>query len=125
VNDVGVYQLACANALAMHREADVVRDAEELARVHPDLAAVPGLRACLAQAEEGLGRPEQAVAIYESIAVGLPADPPPAMSLAMARVYARLGRREQAQRWLDTARRDGPREPGFDFQLRMVEKMLR
>ena len=125
VNDVGVYQLACANELAMHREAEVVRDAEELARSHPGLARVPALRACLAQAEEGLGRPEQALAIYESIAAGLSADPPPGMSLAMARVSARLGRRDEARRWLDTARRDGPREPGFDFQLQMVEKLLR
>ena len=125
VNDVGVYQLSCANDLALHREVEVVRDAEELARSHPGLANVPALRACLAQAEEGLGRPEQALAIYEGIAAGLPSDPPPALSLAMARVSARLGRRDEARRWLDTARRDGPREPAFDFQLQMVEKMLR
>ena len=125
VNEVGVRQLACANDLALHREAQVERDAEELARVDPVLAAVPGLRACLAQAEEALGRPAQALAIYEGVAAQLPGDPPATMSLAMARLYAATGRRDEAQRWLETARRDGPREPGFDFQLRMVEKALR
>ena len=125
VNRVGVHELACANDLALHREADVVRDAEELARVDPSLAAVPGLRACLAQAEEALGHPDRALAIYESIAAELPSDPPPVMSLGMARLYARAGRRDEAQRWLETARRDGPREPGFDLQLRAVEKLLR
>jgi hypothetical protein len=125
LNEVGLRQLACANDLALHREADVVRDAEELARAHPALASTPGLRACLAQAQEALGRNEDARATYESVAAALPGDPPPAVALAMARVYAKLGRRDDAQRWLATARRDGPREPSFDFQLRQVERLLR
>jgi len=124
LNEVGLYQLACANDIALHRELDVVRDAERLSRAHPSIASAPPVRACLAQAQEALGRNAEAAATYEAVVAALPGDPPAAVSLAMARVYAKLGRRDEARRWLATATRDGPREPAFDYQLRSVERLL-
>jgi tetratricopeptide (TPR) repeat protein len=122
VNAAGVRELACANDLALGRAAEV---SAELAALEPRLAQQPGLQACRARAEQQLGRPQAALAIYESLVRSLPADPPAAISLELARLHAQLGDREQARAWLARARRDGPREPAFDWELRGVEKLLR
>jgi hypothetical protein len=125
VDAVGVRELACANDVALGRAAQVSAEAAALARTQPGAPSSPGLRACLADAEERLGRPQVALGIYEELLRSLPGDPPARVSLTMARLHARLGHRDEAGTWLERARRDGPREPAFDWQLRQVEKLLR
>ena len=52
-------------------------------------------------------------------------DPPAAISLALARIYARLGRKPEGRPWIERARRDAPREARFDFELRRIERLYR
>jgi tetratricopeptide (TPR) repeat protein len=125
VNDVGVRELACATDVALGRNAEVIASFRELERSAPSAAEDPALRSCIALALEGAGQTEQASALYLRVVDSLAGEPPAAVSLAIARTQAKLGRRAEAQQWLDRARRDGPRIPSFDFQLRQVEKLLR
>ena len=125
VNDTGVRELSCAADVALGRRAEVIASFRELERNAPSAAEDPGLRTCVAQALEGVGQTEQAAALYQRVVDSLASDPPAAVSLALARTQAKLGRRDDARRWLDRARRDAPRTPAFDFQLRQVEKLLR
>jgi hypothetical protein len=60
VNTYAVRELVCDDDLALHRAAKVVEDQARLAASAPDVAAMPGLRACLGQAEEQLGHFERA-----------------------------------------------------------------
>jgi tetratricopeptide (TPR) repeat protein len=124
VNAYGVRELVCDDDLALHRAAKVVEDQARLAASAPDVAAMPGLRACLGQAEEQLGHFERARAIYESVLAKLPGEPPATLSLSLARVYAQLGSAEEASRWLARARRDGPRDPTFEWQVLQVESRI-
>jgi tetratricopeptide (TPR) repeat protein len=125
VNPVGVEQLYCQNQLALGRAAEVLARQERLRATQPALANVAGVRACFGQAQEALGRPQEALAIYLEIAHGLPGEPPPALSLLIARAHATLGNRAEASKWLERARRTGPREPAFHRQLDAVERLLR
>jgi tetratricopeptide (TPR) repeat protein len=124
-NAGGIRELACANDVALGRSAQVAAELVALERSDPGAAHAPGLRACLAEAQEKLGRPEAALATYEELILSLAGDPPARASLAIARLHARLGHRDEARSWLERARRDGPREPVFDWELRQVEKLLR
>jgi hypothetical protein len=125
VNPVGVEQLHCQNQLALGRAADVLARQERLRATQPALADVAGVRVCFGQAHEALGQPREALAIYLDVTRGLPGDPPPALSLMIARVYATLGRGSEASEWLERARRTGPREPAFARQLDAVERLVR
>jgi tetratricopeptide (TPR) repeat protein len=124
VNAYGVHELVCDDDLALHRAAKVVEDQARLAATAPEVAAMPGLRACLGQAEEQLGHFDRALAIYEGVLAKLPGEPPATLSLSLARVYAQLGHAEEASQWLARARRDGPRDPAFDWQVLQVESRI-
>jgi hypothetical protein len=54
----------------------------------------------------------------------LPGEPPATLSLSLARVYAQLGCAEEASQWLARARRDGPRDPTFEWQVLQVESRI-
>ena len=125
VNEAGVRELTCVVDLALGRRAEIVASFQLLERNAPSAAEDPALRTCTAQALEDLGRTAEANALYQRVVASLASDPPPAVSLALARTYAKLGRRSEATEWLKRAERDGPREPQFSFQLRQVEKQLR
>ena len=125
VNETGVRELECAVDLALGRTAEVVASFQDLERRAPSAAEDPGLRSCTAQALEGLGRTAEANALYQRVVASLASEPPAAVSLALARTYAKLGHRDEAQDWLSRAERDGPRDPSFSFQLRQVERLLR
>jgi tetratricopeptide (TPR) repeat protein len=125
VNDIGVRELACATDVALGRRAEVIASFRELERSAPGIAQDPGLRSCVASALEGVGQTQQAATLYRRVVDSLSSEPPAALSLALARTEAKLGHRDEAKQWLDRARRDGPRTPAFDFQLRQVEKLLR
>lgn len=125
VNDIGVLELGCATDVALGRRAEVIASFRELERTQSRIAEDPGLRSCVGSALEGVGQTQQAAALYQRIVDSLDAEPPAALSLALARTEAKLGHRDVATQWLDRARRDGPRDPTFDFQLRQVEKQLR
>jgi tetratricopeptide (TPR) repeat protein len=125
VNAIGVEQLACAVDLGLARPAQAVARFEELERAAPATAADPGLRTCAAQALEAQGRTADAAALYERVVASLAGEPPAAVSLALARTQAKLGRRDEARKWLARAEQSGPRDSAFDFQLRQVEKLLR
>ncbi len=125
VNDVGVRELACAAEVGLGRRAEVIASFRALERNGSSAAEDPALRSCVAQALEGLGQTEQAAELYQRVVDSLGGDPPAEIALALARTQAQLGRRVEAQQWLERARRDGPRTPAFDFQLRQVEKRLR
>jgi predicted Zn-dependent protease len=126
VNATGVEELACAIDVGLGRHAQVIADYQRYERESSPFAADPGLRSCVGQALEASGRPQEAAALYERVVASLDGSAPPAaLSLSLARAYARSGRRDDAQRWLARARADGPREPVFDGQLRQVERLLR
>ncbi len=125
VNETGVRELECAVDLALGRRVEVVASFQDLERRAPSAAEDPGLRSCTAQALEGLGRNADANALYQRIVASLAAEPPAAVSLALARTHAKLGHRDEAESWLNRAERDGPRDPTFGAQLRQVEKLLR
>jgi tetratricopeptide (TPR) repeat protein len=97
----------------------------EVGRSDPRAARSPSLRTCHAQALESLGRYREALAVYLDLVEGLPGDPPAAISLALAHIYARLGRKAEGRPWIERARRDAPREPGFDLELRRIERLYR
>jgi tetratricopeptide (TPR) repeat protein len=125
VNPVGVQELRCQNQLALGRAGEVVRHLERLGASEPQLSALPAMRACLAQAQAALGRPEQALDTYLAIVRELPEEPPAALSLLIARTHADLHQVPEALGWLERARRTGPREPAFHRQLDQVERQLR
>ena len=125
VNHMGVRVLGCATDVALGRSAEVIASFRELERTASSAAEDPALVSCVAQALESVGQTEQAAALYQRVVDSLEGEPPPAVSLALARTQAKLGRRDEAQQWLDRARRDAPRTPESDFQLRQVEKLLR
>jgi tetratricopeptide (TPR) repeat protein len=126
VNAIGVEQIACALDIAQRRYAQAVVRFEQQERAASPVAADPGLRSCVAQALDATGRAQEAAALYERVVASLGGvEPPPALSLSMARTYAKLGRRDEAKRWLARAEAAGPRDPAFDAQLRQVERMLR
>jgi tetratricopeptide (TPR) repeat protein len=126
VNAIGVEQLTCATELGLGRPAQAVALLDRFEREQSPIARDPGVRSCAAQAMEAMGRTQDAAALYEKVVSSLGgAEPPAVVSLALARTYAKLGRREEAGQWLVRARANGPRDPSFDFQLMQVEKLLR
>ncbi|RIL05610.1 MAG: hypothetical protein DCC71_09810 [Proteobacteria bacterium] len=124
-NATGVEQLACAVDLGLARPGMAVLRYDQIAKDAPPIAADPGLRSCVAQALEAQGRNAEAAQLYEQAVASLASEPPAALSLAMARVYAKTGRRDEAKQWLARAEAAGPRDAAFDIQLRQVEKLLR
>jgi hypothetical protein len=126
VNAIGVEQLACAVDVGLGRHGQAIATFQRYERESSPFAADPGLRSCVAQALEATGRPLEAAALYERVVASLGSqEPPAALSLALARSYAKSGRRDDAKRWLTHAEATGPREPAFDNQLRQVERLLR
>ncbi len=125
VNETGVRELECAVDLALGRRAEIVASFQNLERSAPSAAEDPGLRSCAALALEGLGRTADANALYQRVVASLATEPPAAVSLALARTYAKIGRKSEAQQWLARATRDAPHDPTFSFQLRQVEILLR
>ncbi len=125
VNEVGLHELSCNNALASGRPQDAVRRVTRLRTEAPAIADLPGIQSCLGMALEQQGRQQEALTTYLALLAQLEGEPPPGFSLSLARVYARLGRADEAREWLERARATGPREPAFDAQLRAVERMLR
>ena len=121
----GVYELQCSTELALGHHQTAVSLASEVGRSNRRAARSPSLRTCHARALESLGRHGDALAIYLDLVEDSPDDPPAAISLALARTYARLGRKPEGRRWIERARRDAPREPRFDFELRRVERLYR
>ena len=121
----GVYELQCSTELALRRYDTAVSLVGEVGRSDRRAARSPSLRTCHAKALESLGRYGDALAIYLSVVEGLPGDPPAALSLALARTYARLDRKPEGRPWIERARRDAPREPRFDFELRRIERLYR
>lgn len=126
VNAIGVEEMACAVDVGLGRHAQVIASFQRFEREASPFAAAPGLRSCVASALEASGRPAEAAALYERVVESLAGqEPPAALSLALARAYAKSGRRDDAKRWLARAEATGPREPAFDNQLRQVERLLR
>jgi hypothetical protein len=121
----GVYELECSTELALRRYDAAASLVSEVGRSDPKAARSPSLRNCHARALESLGHFRDALAIYLDVAESLPGDPPAALSLALARTYARLGRKAEGRPWIERARRDAPREPHFDFELRRIERLYR
>jgi tetratricopeptide (TPR) repeat protein len=122
---VGVYELQCSTELALRRYQSALALVKEVGGSDPKAARSPSLRACRAQALESLGRHRDALATYLELVEDLPGDPPAAISMALARIYARLGRKPEGRPWIERARRDGPREGHFDFELRRIERLYR
>jgi tetratricopeptide (TPR) repeat protein len=125
VNEIGLHELACNNDLASGRPDDAVRRVTRLRAASAAIADLPGIQSCLGMALEQQGRQQEALTSYLGLLGQLEGEPPPGFALSLARVYARLGRAEEAREWLERARATGPREPVFDSQLRAVERMLR
>jgi hypothetical protein len=126
VNAFGVEQVACAVAFGLGRHGEVIARFDALERESSPLAADPGLRSCVAQSLEALGRNAQAAALYERVVESLGgAEPPAALSLSLARVLAKSGRRDDARQWLDRARASAGADPAFGIQAQSVERLLR
>jgi len=126
VNAFGVEQVACAVAFGLGRHGEVIARFDALERESSPLAVDPGLRSCVAQSLEALGRNAQAAALYERVVESLGGvEPPAALSLAIARVQAKSGRRDEARQWLDRARASAGADPAFGIQAQVVERLLR
>jgi len=125
VNIAGVYQVACFNYMAMHRHKQaekVVRDAFDK---QPVLSRHPAILDCLAQAVEADGRYQEALDILLSINEQLTAAPPPGISLAIARNYARLGHTSEAREWLGKVGAETSLTPEQHKDISKVRALIR
>jgi tetratricopeptide (TPR) repeat protein len=104
LNWLSVAELACLASLGRQDFAGILALETRWQREFPALAQAPTFRLCAGQARDGLGRTEEALAVYVGVANELGASAPPPLFLAIARDLAVLGRREEALRWLARAR---------------------
>lgn len=125
VNMAGLYQLSCNNKLALRRypEAEVI--ARRIADTHPDLGYFAGIRDCLGQALEAQRKPREAQKIYLAIIEDLPGDPPPGLSLAIARTYAELQEPARARDWLNRASTQGLSSRQLQQEARRIRSLIK
>lgn len=90
-----------------------------------DLARAPALFLCGAKTLEREGRVEEALGILLRLQGLTPDEPDPAVILAIARCYARLGRYGEARTWLDRLPSGASRDRALRFDVAEVRDMIR
>jgi hypothetical protein len=124
LNWLSLAELACLADLGRQDFAAVLDLESRWLREFPALARAPTVRICAAQARDGLGRTEQALAVYLEVAGELGAAAPPGLPLAIARDLALLGRRDEARPWLSRARAAAGADAALLRQLHALESAL-
>jgi len=107
VNLAGLYQLSCDNNFALGKYHQAVTIARRIASTHPELGYYAGIRDCLGQSLEALKQPLEAQEVYLAIIAGMSGNPPPGLSLEIARTYAVLHDPASARDWLRRANKQG------------------
>ena len=85
LNETGLYQLACYNDMALTKYREAVLLAKDIIVEKLLVGSNPGIRDCLGRAYEALQEYQLALQTYLAILPGMTGEPPPGLSLALAR----------------------------------------
>jgi hypothetical protein len=124
--DANLLETSCLVNAALDRDADTWRAvaSDPLPSSPSAVWLMPGFYACYAPALLRLGRPGQALPLFEALHRGTAGTARVGFALGAARSHAALGQREQARAWLARITPEEARQSGLAREIQQLHRAL-